>query len=552
MLRSGVLFVLAAITATSVFSQTSSTSWKIKKTTWTTDDEKKYSEFVSLIGQAVEKRQCNSFKSCLQHPNNPYRGSDSGKLEIFADCAKLSYTMRAYFAWKNGLPFSYANGMKMADIPGNELSSDKKYSKYGNIVRSRYEIKPRKNTAGAWQIPEAVSSIKGIAGSVNSANFRFHYDNSDAKDLFSDFYPTDISRDAVKPGTNIYDPNGHVAIVYKVTNDGKIYFIDAHPDNSLTSGLFGTKFERSNPGQGAGFKNFRSLRLEGAQFNSALDSYVGGKIVAGKNSDETLFSIVQFFGTDLTPRKDWSKGPFVFEGNKYTYYEYLRLKLSKGNLILDPMNEIKSLTEDLCQTVQDRVEAVDAAIKAGIQKKEHPVRLPYNIYGTGGEWEEYSTPSRDARLKTSFKELRDTAEDLFKKYQAGDSKVVYNGSNVKGDMLTTYMNAAQSCKINYKNSSGATVSLNLENIRQRLFKLSFDPYHCVELRWGASSASELATCQDNQNKRAWYNQEIWLRNQIDRLYDARMDYSLTELTGPKPSAGVAQPPDVDVVGYLQN
>lgn len=37
--------------------------WKIKKTEWSDADEKAYSEFVGLIGQAVEKRECNSFQS---------------------------------------------------------------------------------------------------------------------------------------------------------------------------------------------------------------------------------------------------------------------------------------------------------------------------------------------------------------------------------------------------------------------------------------------------------------------------------------------------------
>ena len=51
-------------------------------------------------------------------------------------------------------------------------------------------------------------------------------------------------------------------------------------------------------------------------------------------------------------------------------------------------------------------------------------------------------------------------------------------------------------------------------------------------------------------KRQWYSSERWLRNQIERKYDARMDYSLPELTGPLPSAGVATPPDIDIVKYL--
>jgi len=546
------LKILLALMFLMVLSQgvlAQSTEWKIKKLEWSPADEKAYSEFVSLIGKAVEKRECNSYQSCLKHPNNPYRGSDSDQLKIFADCAKLSYALRAYFAWKNALPFSVADDVELRQVPGND--GDKRYSKFGNEVTSRLDFLPKKS-GGKWVFADAVKALnRTIPGAVFSANFRFYYENSDSDLLFTDFYPVDISREAIVPGTNIYDPNGHVAIVYKVTDDGKVYFIDAHPDNSLTSGLFGTKFVRSNPGQGAGFKSFRPIKLVGAQFDSALSSYVGGKIAPIKNADLPNYDLVQFFGTDRTPRADWNKGLFVYEGVKYNYYDYIRLKLSKGNLKLDPMNEIGSLTADLCQTAQDRVEAVDGAIHSGVQQKAHPLRLPSNIYGTGGEWEEFSTPSRDARLKTSFVELRQLAEDLLNMYQQHDPRLVYSGSDIKGDMLSSYQQVSNACRVSYKKTNGEYVQLTLDQVRERLFNLSFDPYHCVELRWGASSASELASCADDSTKRAWYAQERWLRNQIERRYDARMDFSLEELKGPMPGAGVATAPDIDIISFLR-
>ncbi len=522
--------------------------WKIKKTAWTDADEKEYSEFVSLMGQAVEKRECNSFKSCLQHKNNPYRGSDSAQLSVFADCAKLSYVMRGYFAWKKGLPFGVSNGIAMRNVPGN--SGDIRYSNYGNQVTSRLDFLPR-GSGSSWKFASGVNAINSvIPDSVFSANFRVYFEGIDDDRLFADFYPVEISRDAITPGANIYDPNGHVAIIYKVTDDGKIYFIDAHPDNSLTSGLFGTKFERSRPEHGAGFKRFRPLHVDGAQFNADLGSYVGGVIKPSKDKDLPLHSLEQFFGTNLN-YQDWKKGIFQAGGVTYPFYDYVRVKLSKGNLKLDPQLEIKSLAEDICQTVQDRTAAVETSLKSGIQNKSHPERLPANIYGTSGEWEEYSSPSRDARLKTSFKELRDTAENLVNLFNQRDPRVIYNGASIKQDMLNSYVNVVNHCQIQYTKSNGQVQKLTLEQVRQRLFQLSFDPYHCVELRWGATTADEVGSCQDDSNKREWYAHEQWLRNQIERKYDARMDYSLGELTGPKPSAGEATAPDIDIVRYLK-
>ncbi len=542
-----VLSLLAFFSGGLVNAQTSVIDWKIKKTAWTDVDEKEYSDFVALIGQAVEKRECNSFESCLQHPNNPFRGSDKAKLSVFADCAKLSYVLRGYFAWKKGLPFSVADGISKRNVPDN--TGDLRYSNHGNEVTSRLNFLPKK-VGGMWTFPNAVKVVsQTIANSVYSANFRHYFENIDSDGLYTDFYPVEISRGGIIPGTNIYDPNGHVAIVYKVTDDGKIYFIDAHPDNSLTSGLFGTKFARSRPAHGAGFKNFRPIYIEGAQFDAAVGSYVGGVLKPLKDNALPLHSLEQFFGTNLS-FADWKKGVFQNEGTTYSYYDYVRIKMSKGNLKLDPMVEIKSLSEDLCQTVQDRVHAVQGGITAGVAAKAHPERLPANIYGTSGEWEEYSTPSRDARLKTSFKELRDTAEQMVQLFAARDPRLVYPGANIKGDMLNSYNQVVAQCQIQYTKSNGAVQQLTLDQVRQRLFQISFDPYHCAELRWGASEAQELATCGDNNNKREWYARERWLRNQIERRYDARMDFSLEELTGPKPGAGVENPPDVDVVKYL--
>ena len=61
--------------------------------------------------------------------------------------------------------------------------------------------------------------------------------------------------------------------------------------------------------------------------------------------------------------------------------------------------------------------------------------------------------------------------------------------------------------------------------------MSFDPYECIERRWGAR-AEELAACTDDESKAHWYKAEQRLRNQIDRTYDVRMGFSLAQLLFP--------------------
>jgi len=104
-------------------------------------------------------------------------------------------------------------------------------------------------------------------------------------------------------------------------------------------------------------------------------------------------------------------------------------------------------------------------------------------------------------------------------------------------MLAAYDHAAAACTISYTRSDGSRISFGYEEARRRVFRLSFDPYLCVERRWGAEDA-ELSTCPDGPAKRAWYAAEQSLRNQIDRTYEAKMDWSLPELQQGAASIGV--------------
>jgi hypothetical protein len=200
----------------------------------------------------------------------------------------------------------------------------------------------------------------------------------------------------------------------------------------------------------------------------------------------------------------------------------------------------------LCDDLKDRVAAVQTAVDKGIAAKPHPEALPENIYGTSGEWESYSTPSRDARLKTSFKELRDRAAEFLELTRQGSPRIDYQGANLRADLLAAYEETSRTCRFEYVKSDGAKVALDLEEAAGRLFAMSFDPYHCPELRWGATTAGELSSCRDSRDKLDWYRGEARLRNQIDRTYDVRMGFTLDQLLRRAPGSGVDQAPDTDV------
>jgi hypothetical protein len=134
--------------------------------------------------------------------------------------------------------------------------------------------------------------------------------------------------------------------------------------------------------------------------------------------------------------------------------------------------------------------------------------------------------------------------------RGGDPHLRYLGDDMIGDLLATYQHDSAACELHYTRSDGSVIRLTYEDAVRRMFAFSFDPYQCVERRWGASDAAELSTCRDSPLKLAWYAAEQKLRNQLDRTYDARMDFALGELTAPGDGKGVATAPDIDVLAFL--
>jgi len=151
-------------------------SWRILKDHWSTEDEQGFGQFVAAIGAS----NCSSSESCLRDMANPYRKTDQRFLDIDVDCAKWPYLLRAYYAWKNSLPFSYVDG-----VSG---SGDLRFSKTANHPVARHDVLDRGNGI------DAPSTIRGVIGTVFSGTYRT--DPSDHHGVQSDFYSP-----APQPGT---------------------------------------------------------------------------------------------------------------------------------------------------------------------------------------------------------------------------------------------------------------------------------------------------------------------------------------------------------------
>lgn len=510
--------------------------WKIVKEAWTQEDEKGFEAFVQAIGRS----NCISLEGCLQIPANPYSSSDE---ETYSgDCADMAFILRAYYAWKNGLPFSYQNAMRTAD----GAPEDTRYSSNGNVVVGRRDATGKEPVKGDVYLSR-------IGGEVSTAMFRTHPETGGGK-LHDDFYPIKITRESVRPGTLAYDIYGHVGIVYDVLEDGRVLVIASHPDLTVTRSDYGPNFLRAKPELGAGLKAWRPVRLEGAT-RRADGSFSGGRVVGVPNHQLADYSLEQFYGNAPHPQGDWRYGEFRFQDRTLNYYDYVRRALADPGFRYNPVSELRHAMQTICGSIKDRKVAIDRGIGLKVHLQPHPERLPPNIYGTYGNWEDYSTPSRDARLKVSFIELRREMQRLVELVARGDPSVVYEGTDLGKDLWTAFEEEKAKCTIGYSRTDDTRVILHWGHVMDRLWELSFDPYHCPERRWGAAGA-ELETCTDDENKTAWYKAQKYLRYQAERTYDVRMDFALHELKPPylappeKGGLGVESPADHDLRKYL--
>jgi hypothetical protein len=537
-----LLFSTVMAQAQTAAPATKSMKWAIKKTEWSVTDEKNYQEFVKGIGNAVEQRICNTTEKCIKNKTaNPrFYNMNPPKLNFFSDCADLPHILRAYFAWMNNLPFSFPAAVVKADP--TDPKSDIRYTR-GNKTSKVTAVKSGDDIKAV---------LTNVSNYISSAMFRIHPDQDlHGAGVYTDMYSPALNKDNIKPGTTVYDPNGHILVVYNILDDGRVLMIDAHPDNSLTRKVYGEAFIRSRPSNGSGFKNWRPIKLVGATADQN-GIYYGGSLQATANKSIPSFSKEQYLGNQsglvAITDANWNKGQFSVSGQVVGYYDYVRRVLAKGDLKYHPVDELRSMLQALCIDLKDRADAVNAALAVGVQNKAHPDRLPDNIYGTQGEWEEYSTPSRDARFKAATLEARTLIEQMVEKYHDRDPMVVYSGNDLAGDLRRVYAQESK-CAISYKNSNGVAVNLTLDQVIDRMYALSFDPYHCSELRWGASG-TEASSCKDSSTKRAWFTAEQNLRNAIDRNYEVRMDKTLSEL--PSSGLGTSQQKDLNVKKYLQN
>jgi len=389
------------------------------------------------------------------------RGED-GQFPAEPDCADLSYFLRAYFAWKLGLPVSFracSRGSADASPRCGPPEIDHSFVRTAAPAAAFRKLSRR--------IMDRVTSGAGRTALQDNA---------------TDFYPVPLERSTLWPGTVFADPYGHTLIIVKWLpqmkgRSGLLLAVDAQPDNSVARKRFweGNFLFAINPNAGPGFKSYRAPVADGGKsgwispVNAALD----------QRSGLLPYSLEQ---ANLAP------------GDFYARME--RLINPRG---LDPEEAYEATLDALMEQLETRVGSVANGEE---YMRTHPgtvVPMPRGsaIFETVGPWEDFATPSRDMRLLIALRVLADLPERI----RRHPELYLLKGENAAvaaARIERLHVRRSRERFVTYTRSDGAPSRLSLAEIYARRpgLEIAYNPNDCVERRWGAVPGTpDFATCR---------------------------------------------------------
>jgi hypothetical protein len=433
-------------------------------------------------------------------------GEDNLTINLRPDCADFAYFLRAYFAFKMGLPFGYSNCSRSGkcyqwfNIEHPETTRPPPPPDQ-RIASALAEAAEAATTASAppKSTPSFAEYLRIVGDVVHSGSVRVA-----GNDDNTDFYTAPLTQQALRPGTVYADPYGHVMmLVRRVPQSsgaaGILLAVDAEPDGTVARKRFwrGTfLFAHETAFGSAGFKHFRPIeRME----NGALRRLTNAQIA--KNADYGDFSLEQsqLAVDDFYDRMDAVMSPEP----------------------LDPFNAMKEAITALEEQVNTRVTSVENGRK--YQDGHGEVAMPDGpaIFNTTGAWEDFSTPSRDFRLLIAIDVVRGYPDRVARhpeRYAMPAGKTV---ADVKAEMQNVLTSELATRKFSYTRSDGSQWTLALKDVVNRAgdLEMGYNPNDCVELRWGATENSqEASTCKRHApsaqrakmtNYRSWFRERHW-------------------------------------------
>ncbi|MBN2714597.1 MAG: hypothetical protein JXX14_02005, partial [Deltaproteobacteria bacterium] len=452
---------------------------------WEPDTENLFSAFVEQLFNYDRDADVSwhGLQTLLTDPKqnlliNHLGEQEDAELNLTPDCADLPYFLRAYFAWKTGLPFGVhtcSRGRRGRPPSCSEFQTNLLEAPLEDELDSEAKIFERfANVVIGWN--------------AHSASGRTHPKSSD-----TDFYPVALRRDTLPPGTIFADPYGHIMIISKwfpqpLGGYGLLMAIDGQPDGTIGRRRFWRGdflFDAATDSFGAGFKRFRPIDMvleETAEGTQRTPKALDNKDLL-KSKTHPHFSMEQYeLGTD-------------------GFYDQMQRLIDPRPL--KPEELLLSRIDALFEAARRRVQALENGESYMASRGFAPVEMPdgYLIFQSEGPWEDYSTPSRDMRLLIAMDAVTQTPKHVAddpKQYGITDSSEI---NRVVSHLQEILENQLQQRQITYRRSDNSPWQLSLADVvrRARSLEMAYNPNDCPEFRWGASEKSEeFSTC----NRRA--------------------------------------------------
>ena len=516
--------------------------WQVRNS-WNSTNEALFSAWIEKLFDAPPDQDLNwkVWYEVLRDQSRNFlfnylgRNEDITQTSQRPDCADLVYFLRAYFAFKMGLPFGYSNCSRgfggkppkcyqWFDVEHPEVTRPPPPPEQDAAATAVPPAPPPAQTPGLLGLfgrspPPAEAAATPPAKPVppkpkRPTNFsEYLRDVSDvvqtgavrAGDDNADFYTVPLTQQALRPGTVYADPYGHVLmLVHRVPEaDGTpgVYLaVDAEPDGSITRKRFwrGNFLFVHEPSLGSpGFKHFRPImREKNGPLRRLSNAEIGANPQYGDFSPEQS----QMTAEDFYDRMDDVMSP-------------------------DPLDPVRAMTDaitSLTEQVKTRVTSVENGRKYQL-KQPGDTFMPdgASIFETTGAWEDYSTPARDFRLLIAIDVVRGFPDRFARRSDRYAIPAGKSVADMKNELQGLLASELATRKISYTRSDGSQWTISVKDVVDRAtnFEMAYNPNDCVELRWGAAENSEEAsTCKRHapqaqrakmSDYRPWFRDRHW-------------------------------------------
>ena len=459
---------------------------------WSPSFENLYSAWIESMFEAPLDAQVSysALHDVLRDPARNFLFDYAGTAEdeqgivIRPDCADLPYFLRAYFAFKLGLPFGWSRCSR------GDSATPPKCMEFATSTDPFPDVEGKPQTLPPWADPQRArggpwdSNAKRLGELFRTVLADWVQSGAGrtlASDDDTDYYPVRLSADTLRPGTIFADPYGHVLVLAQriaqtAAGGGVLLAVDGQPDGTVGRKRFwrgNFLFAVDEALGSAGFKRFRPVVRDGAS----------GKLRRLKNAELADCSVVD-----------------QYEGGVEGFYDKDGGRRPVARAARRPMTallETDALT--LEEQVKTRVISVDNGrrfLATGKPAADMPDGA--RIFEATGDWEDFSTPSRDLRLLVAIdvasRAPPRASREKPARYAMPAGK---NPDGVRAELEARLEQELRSRSFEYTRTDGSAWKLTLRDVidRQAALEMAYNPNDCVEQRWGAPAASpEVSTC----------------------------------------------------------